>query len=148
MEARLAGARFNQDELDTIRIGNERSRIDARYAAAREFLTQSLEKARSAIERADLELALARLELTPVVGEPDEARQRLEQILHGASRPDQRDRARQLRIVVSHGIPPPIRPLYQRLHLGGVMDDRFASAVGVAIIVGHRGFVGPAFDQH
>jgi tetratricopeptide (TPR) repeat protein len=99
VEARLAGARFNQDELDTIRIGNERSRIDARYAAARTFLTQSLEQARSAIERADLELALAQLELTPVVGEPDQARQRSEQILHGASRPDQRDRARQLRIV-------------------------------------------------
>jgi hypothetical protein len=99
VEARLAVARLNQDELDTLRIGNDRSQIDARYAAARTFLTQSLKQAGSAIERADLGLALARLELTPIVGEPDQARQRSEQILHGASRPDQRDRARQLRIV-------------------------------------------------
>jgi tetratricopeptide (TPR) repeat protein len=98
-EAQLAVARFNQDDLDTLRISNDRPRIDARYTAARTFLTQRLEQARSPIEGADLELALARLELTPVVGEPDEARQRCEQVLHAASRPDQREHARQLRIV-------------------------------------------------
>jgi tetratricopeptide (TPR) repeat protein len=99
VEARLTVARFNQDDLDTLRIGNDRPRIDAACAAARTFLTQSLEQARSEIDKADLDLALARLELTPVVGVPDEARQRAEQVLHSASRPDQRDSARRLRIV-------------------------------------------------
>jgi hypothetical protein len=99
IDARLAIARINQADLDTLRIGNDRPRVDARYEEARTFLTRSLEQARSDLEKADLELALARLELTPVVGHPDEARGRCEQILHAASRPDQRDQARRLHIV-------------------------------------------------
>jgi tetratricopeptide (TPR) repeat protein len=98
VETRVAVARINQDELDTLRIGEDRPQLDTRYAAARKFLNQSLDQARSAIEKADLDLALARLELTPVVGAPDEARQRCEGVLHAASRPDQRDLARRLRI--------------------------------------------------
>jgi hypothetical protein len=92
-------ARMSQAELDTLRISADRSQIDARFAAARKFLSESLDQARSAVDKADLELALARLELTPIVGGPDQARQRCEQVLHAASRTDQRDQARRLRIV-------------------------------------------------
>jgi len=99
VDARLAVARNSQRELDILRIGNDRAQIDARYAEARAFLTDSLELAPSAVEKAELTLALARLELTPVVGAPDQARQRCEQLLHSSTRSDQRDRARRLSIV-------------------------------------------------
>ena len=99
VDARLAVARNSQQELDILRIGNDRAQMDARYAEARTFLTESLDLAPSAVEKTDLALALARLELTPVVGAPDQARQRCEQILHSSSRSDQRDRARRLDIV-------------------------------------------------
>ena len=99
VDARLAIARNSQEELDLLRIGNDRARLDARYADARTFLTESLGLATSAVEKADLELTLARLELTPVLGSPDQARRRCEQVLHAASRSEQRDRARRLDIV-------------------------------------------------
>jgi hypothetical protein len=99
VDARLAIARLNQTALDTLRIGDDRPQMEARYAEARSFLTESLELARPAVEKADIQLALARLELTPVVGEPDRARQRCEQLLHSASRSDQRDEARRLLLV-------------------------------------------------
>ena len=99
VDARLAIARNSQEELDILRIGNDRAAIDARYAKARAFLTESLQLAPSAVEKADLELALARLEMTPVVGSPEQARLRCEQVLHSASRSDQRDRARRLVVV-------------------------------------------------
>jgi tetratricopeptide (TPR) repeat protein len=99
VDARLAIARNNQRELDILRIGNDRAQIDARYAEARKFLTESLELAPSAFDKAELTLAMARLELTPIVGTPDQARQRCEELLHASTRSDQRDRARRLNIV-------------------------------------------------
>jgi hypothetical protein len=98
-DARLAIAQNSQDELDTLLINNDRSRIDARYAEARNFLNESLELATSALEKADIGLALVRLELTPVAGIPEKARQRCEQLLHASIRSDQRDQARRLHIV-------------------------------------------------
>jgi hypothetical protein len=99
LDARLDIARLNQEDLDTLLIGNDRPRVEARYEAARNFLIQNLEQASSDSAKVALELALARLDLTPLVGRPDEARQRCEQILHGASQPEQRDQARRLRLV-------------------------------------------------
>jgi hypothetical protein len=99
IDARLAIARLDLDDLDILRIGHDRKRVEARYEEARAFLNQGREQARGTAERAELELALARLELTPIVGHPDQARLRCEQIQHSASQPDQRDRARRLQIV-------------------------------------------------
>ena len=50
-------------------------------------------------KKPSLSLALARLELTPVVGHPDDARQRCEHVLHAASLTQQRERAGRLRLV-------------------------------------------------
>jgi hypothetical protein len=99
VDARLAIARLNQDDLDTLRITNERPRVDGSYNAARRFLIQTLDQARGDLEKAELELAMVRLELTPLVGHPDEARARCEQVLHAASRPEQRERARRFHLV-------------------------------------------------
>jgi tetratricopeptide (TPR) repeat protein len=99
IDARLAIARLDQDELDALRIGNDRKRVEASYEEARTFLAESLEQARGDVDRAEVELALVRLELTPIVGHPDEARHRCEQVLHSASQPAQHDRARRLQIV-------------------------------------------------
>jgi hypothetical protein len=99
IDARLAISRLDLDDLDVLRIGNDRKRVETRYEEARTFLTTSRELAKGAVERAELELALARLELTPIVGHPDQARLRCDQIQHSASQPEQRDRARRLQIV-------------------------------------------------
>lgn len=99
VDARIAMARLDLDDLDTLRIGNDRKLIEARYREARKSLTEALDQARGDVEKAELGLALVRLDLTPTVGQPDEARQRCEQLQHSASRPDQRDRARRLSIV-------------------------------------------------
>ena len=99
LDARLAMARLDLEDIDTLRIGNDRKRVEARYEEARTSLSRSLEQSRDAVERAELELALTRLELTPDVGHPDQARLRCEQIQHAASQANQRDRARRLKIV-------------------------------------------------
>jgi hypothetical protein len=99
VDARLAIARLDLDDLDILRIGNDRKRVEKRYEEARAFLTASREQAKGAVERAELDLALARLELTPIVGHPDQARLRCDQIQHSASQTDQHDRARRLQIV-------------------------------------------------
>src|SRR5262249_8197901 len=99
VDARLAIAKLNQEELDTLRINKDRRRVDARYEAARTFLNQSLAQLRGAGDQSALELALARLELTPIVGPPHDAPSLRGRTLQAASRPEQRARARRLHLV-------------------------------------------------
>ncbi len=70
---RLAVAALHQDDLDTQRISNDRERVAQRSNEARTFLETTLDQARNDTERAAVQLALARLDLTPEVGHPDQA---------------------------------------------------------------------------
>ena len=99
VEACQSIARLDQQEIDQARIVDDRPRLLSRFDDARAYLIQAMSRARDDMARTDLALALIRLDLTPRVGRPDEARQRREELQHVASRPDQRDRARRLRIL-------------------------------------------------
>jgi hypothetical protein len=99
LDARIAIAGFHQDDLDTQRINNDRERVARRYDAARDFLTASLDQVANPTEQVELSLALARLDLTPGAGRPEDARLRCERIQKSASLAEQRDRARRLHIL-------------------------------------------------
>jgi hypothetical protein len=98
-ESRGAIAEVLQRDLDHQRLNNDRGPVERRVADARAFLARSLSQAQGDLERNDIQLAAARLELTPRVGRTDEARRALEQVLKSVSRADQHDEARRLMIV-------------------------------------------------
>ncbi|HMB02997.1 MAG TPA: hypothetical protein VKP69_04555, partial [Isosphaeraceae bacterium] len=99
LEARIALAGFHQDDLDTQRLNNDRERVARRYDEARDFLTASLDQVANPTEQVELSLALARLDLTPGAGRPDDARLLCERIQKSASLAEQRNRARHLHIL-------------------------------------------------
>lgn len=99
LEARLAVAGMRQDDLDTQRINNDRELVSKRYQEARSFLDSTFALCQTDAERAAIDLARARLELTPGVGHPEEARKFCELIQRSASQAPQRDQARRLHIV-------------------------------------------------
>jgi hypothetical protein len=99
LDAQLAAAALRQDDLDTQRLNNDRTLVKQRFDDARSFLVATDEQARDATERTAIQLALARLELTPGVGNPDEARQICERIHRSASQAEQRDQANRLNIL-------------------------------------------------
>jgi hypothetical protein len=97
LDSRLAIAALHQDDLDTQRINNDRERVAQAYDQARSFLTASLEQATEAADQS--ELNLARLDLTPGPGRPEDARFLCERILKSAGLAPQRDRARRFHIL-------------------------------------------------
>ncbi len=99
LDAQLTVASLRQDDLDTQRINNDRERVIQRYKEARDFLSAILDQVQSDSERVAVQLGLARLDLTPEVGHPDEARQTCERVLRSAGQPEQRDQARRLKIL-------------------------------------------------
>ena len=99
LETRLAIAALHQDDLDTQRINNDRERVAQSYDLARRFLTASLEQATQAADQSELNLALARLDLTPGPGRPEDARFLCERVQKSAGLAPQRDRARRLHIL-------------------------------------------------
>jgi hypothetical protein len=99
VESRSAIAGLLQQDLDRQRMNNDREAVESRAAEARKFLQRALGEAKGETEQNDLRLALARLELTPRVGRPDEAAREIDAVLRSAARPDQRDQARRLNVV-------------------------------------------------
>jgi hypothetical protein len=99
LDTRLEIAALNQNDLDTQRINNDRERVVQRYDHARNFLTASLEQTTQAADQSALNLARARLDLTPGAGRPEDARLLCERIQKSASLASQRDRARRLHIL-------------------------------------------------
>ena len=91
-------ASLRQDDLDTQRINNDREQVVQRYKEARDYLSATLDQAQSDSERVAVQFGLARLDLTPEVGHPDEARLTCERVLRSAGQPEQRDQARRLKI--------------------------------------------------
>ena len=100
LEARIQVAELNQEDVDLQRLNQDRAAIIARYGEGRAFLAATLNECRDAGERASVDLALARLEVTPIAGHPDEARTLCEGVLRVAGRAEQREQARRLHIVV------------------------------------------------
>lgn len=98
-ESRAEIASLRQRELDLLRVNNDRDAVARRLADSRSFLARSLAQAQGEIERNEILLASARLELTPNVGRPEEARRACEEVEHSVARPDQRDAARRLQLV-------------------------------------------------
>jgi hypothetical protein len=99
IDSRVEIAAIRQHELDTQRLNNDREAIAQRMVEARSFLDRCLLDSRGEIETNELLLASARLELTPGVGRPGEARRVLETIQRSIAGPAQRDTARRLDLV-------------------------------------------------
>lgn len=99
LEARLALAELHQNALDLQRVNNDRERVRQKFTEARSFLNESLSQCQNDTQRAAINLARVRLELTPEVGQADEARRLCESIQRSASQAPQRDRARRLNII-------------------------------------------------
>jgi tetratricopeptide (TPR) repeat protein len=98
LDSRREIARLRQEDLDTRRIGGDADAIARQLADTRRFLDECQNQARGD-EPSELLLARARLELTPGVGRPDEARDAAERVLRSATRPAQRDMARGFQII-------------------------------------------------
>lgn len=96
LESRLGVARLQQEELDRLLMVNDRDQLREKEKAARKFLTDSRDQAPSPADKAELDLALARLELTAEVGKPDSARAICERIASSAVRTEVLGRARLL----------------------------------------------------
>ncbi len=99
LESRLAVARLNQDDLDTLRIGNDSGQVKRKFEEARRFLAESRDQARTDAEKNGIELCLARLELTPDIGKPDAARKICERLLHSVTSPEVRGRTSRLHLL-------------------------------------------------
>ncbi len=98
-ESRAEIAALRQRDLDLQRLNNDKIEVAKRLAEARKFLASSLAQAKGDVEANDLLLASARLELTPGIGDPEEARKICERVERSVVRPDQRDAARRLHLV-------------------------------------------------
>lgn len=98
-ESRAEIAAVRQRDLDLQRLNNDRPAVERRLTEARSFLARSLKEANGEIETNDVLLASARLELTPGLGRPEEARRLCEQVEKSVARADQRDQSRRLRLV-------------------------------------------------
>jgi hypothetical protein len=96
LDARLAIAEFLQTALDDQLLNGDLAEARRRLETARSALAAAQREAKDPADRGELSLALARLELTPRVGQADKARQICEGLLNAAGLPGQRERARRL----------------------------------------------------
>ncbi|HEV3121528.1 MAG TPA: hypothetical protein VGY53_06480, partial [Isosphaeraceae bacterium] len=96
LDARLALAEFLQEALESQLLNGDLSEARRRLEAARSSLAAAQNEAKDSADQAELSLALARLELTPRVGNADKARLICEGLVNAAGLPGQRERARRL----------------------------------------------------
>jgi hypothetical protein len=99
LESRVEIAGVHLHDLELQRLHGDREAVARKMEDARSFLAKALGQAEGEIERNEILLASARLELTPGLGRPEEVRRVWEQFQRTAARPDQRDRARRLELV-------------------------------------------------
>ncbi len=74
LDARLAIAAIDRDELDNLLLNPDRPKVAERFAKADRLLTESIRQAKGDEVLAGLMLARARLNLTPNTGRPEVAR--------------------------------------------------------------------------
>jgi hypothetical protein len=99
LDSRLAIAALDRAELDRSQINPDRPQMQIIYRRADRFLDDSIRRTRSEDAMAELLLARARLELTPLVGRPESARELCERVARLATGPGLRYRARLYRLV-------------------------------------------------
>jgi hypothetical protein len=99
MESRLIVTRMHLDDLATLRIGNDRPLVKQQFDKAKQFISESRTLARTTNEQLECDLALARLQLTPEVGNPEESRTTCHRIQKSAAPPNIHDLATRLHIV-------------------------------------------------
>ncbi len=75
LDARLAVGRSQREAIEAPRTLAERDEARRRLDTARSYLDQALAEARTPAQQAEIELARARLELTPEIGDLNAARQ-------------------------------------------------------------------------
>jgi hypothetical protein len=99
LDSRLAVAALDRDELDRTQINPDRHELEIIYQRSDRFLDEAIRRTRSDAVLAELLLARARLELTPVVGRPESAREFCERVARLAGGPGVRYRARLYRLI-------------------------------------------------
>ena len=99
LASRLAIAAENQREVDDLRIGDDATTLRDRFREAVAFLRESAQRATVAADVTALDLAAARLDLTPTVGRPELARSLCDRIARQAGSAEDHARARVLRLV-------------------------------------------------
>ena len=99
LESRLDLITLRQHEIDTQRLNNDHDAIAKLMADARSFLNESLRQAQGNLESSELQLASARLELTPSLGRPEEAQKLIDAVQKSTARATLRDAARRLNIL-------------------------------------------------
>lgn len=101
VQARVAASEALRRALDDRVAAEERENLEREYDAARAFIDESIGLAaqRPESDRADLLIARARLDLTPFVGKPAQAREAAEQCLLMNLTPTQRHRGKLARTV-------------------------------------------------
>ncbi len=99
LDARTASARIQMEALADLRVGNDRSLVARHMDATRKFLAESAEQSTNDLQRCTLDLSLARLELTPEAGRPEQARSVCDRIQKSAVSPDIHAGAQRLHLV-------------------------------------------------
>ncbi|GAC1468348.1 MAG: hypothetical protein NVSMB9_10930 [Isosphaeraceae bacterium] len=99
LESRVEIASARQHDVDVQKLNMDRDAVSRKIGAARSFLNRTLDQCEGDAESNEIRLALARLDLTPGVGDPEEAFRLCERILRSAARTVQRDAARRTWIV-------------------------------------------------
>jgi tetratricopeptide (TPR) repeat protein len=99
LDARLAIADENQRTLDELRIGGDTASVRARFRESAAFLRESTRLASNVTETMELDLAAARLDVTPGQGRFELARSLADRLTRQAGTPEQHARARTLLIV-------------------------------------------------
>jgi hypothetical protein len=99
VESRLALVELDRSELERGLINPDPQKLKALAKKTDRFLAESLRQARADSDLAELSLARARLNLTPLAGDAESARQDCERLLHLALMPSLHYRARLYRMI-------------------------------------------------
>jgi tetratricopeptide (TPR) repeat protein len=99
LDARLALAGLQRDQVTARQVEGETVQAKQAIADGRVYLTQLVDETREPSEVSEIELARARLELTPGVGSPDQALEACLRALKHPHPPDLDRRVRQFRVV-------------------------------------------------
>jgi hypothetical protein len=104
LDSRLALAELDREQIELAELNDDRRRVTELFQTALAFAKKSLADAQSDHAKTELMLALARLELAPRIGKPQEARDLCERISRAPATPAQQYRARLLRMAALVGV--------------------------------------------
>jgi hypothetical protein len=99
LESRLAIVKLDRDQLELTQLTADRKQMAALLDRADQFVKASIDRAPTESDKTELRLERARLDLTPWVGSPEQAREICEQLSRQPGDPSHQYRARMLRLV-------------------------------------------------